>query len=555
MADQVIQAGYHSFTTDELVAGTRNDIVTTNSTTNLVIKSIEATQSQPTDAITAEATIGLTSGLASNQFTSLGNCAQANRLGLEGSVIMPASSTLSIRPTAKSITFTDEKVFNSNLNNSNQTTVQDQVVNVSVAGQSEPTLNTQTQVNKNSVSYGSNLGYTLYNYPNNYTIFHTNANGLFLKITFYSHSYYQTGFDIWNANTGTYLGGYFDNYQRGHFDGTRYIFFMHQGGPSGTRIKWIDLDESETNLTAANTTGGGNYSAYWHGQTAVATGSPSHQSAASYDNHLQGFYHNRHTNGKKYLFGYSMNSSRAWLYEVPDTLVNDSSTTVAPRWQYLSSGSSISNGTDPFGNNAGSARNMVNVFNNFYSTQQYQDLHLTFDTELARYLIYYNRGNRDRLVFTFTQAEMDAGFLTNGPIVGTHGLMAVAVASAASINVTPSVFQNVSNQNGAINWGDILANSAFSGYNAHQYNTWFVDGSTKHYFKNNGGTDYYHVHRFNPNDLNTAPVKLTTETPNSGFDSDFAVFNVQPTNAQRSARTYTKAPGLRVRVTAILSDQ
>ena len=48
------------------------------------------------------------------------------------------------------------------------------------------------------------------------------------------------------------------------------IFFMHQGGASDTRIRWIDLDESETNLTAANTTGGGNYAAYWHGQTAIA---------------------------------------------------------------------------------------------------------------------------------------------------------------------------------------------------------------------------------------------------------------------------------------------
>tara|TARA_B100000575_G_scaffold288916_1_gene289764 strand:+ start:607 stop:2274 length:1668 start_codon:yes stop_codon:yes gene_type:complete len=555
MADQIQQAGYHSFTTDELIAGTRNDIVTTNSTTNLVIKSIEATQGQPTDAITAEATIGLTSGLASGQFTSLGNCAQANRLGLEGSVIMPPSSTLSIRPTAKNIVFTDEKVFNSNNNSSNFTTIQDQVVNVSVSGQSEPTLNTQTQVDKSSVTFGSNLGYTLYNYPNNYTIFHTNANGLNLRILFYNYSSNQTGFDIWNADTGTFLGGYYDLYQRGHFDGSRYIFFMYQGGPSDTRIRWIDLDETETNLTAANTTGGGNSGSYWHGQTAIAADSPSHQSPTSYDNHLQGFYHNRHTNGKKYLFGYSMNNSRAWLYEVPETLVNDNSTTVAPRWQYLSSTSSHQNGTDPFGNNSGSAVNMVNAFVNYYSNQQYQDLRLTFDTGLARYLIYYNRGNRKRMVFTFTQAEMEEGFATHGPIIGTHGLHAVAVASASLINVASSVFNNVGSNNGEIDWGDILANSAFASYNAHSYNTFFVDGSENHYFKNSGTPDYYQVHRFNPNDLNAGPTKLTTETAAGGFDSDFAVFNVAPTNAQRSARTYTKAPSLRCRVTAILSDQ
>ncbi len=555
MADQIQQAGYHSFTTDELIAGTRNDIVTTNSTTNLVIKSIEATQGNPTDAITAEATIGLTSGLATGQFTSLGTCAKANRLGLEGSVIMPPSSTLSIRPTAKSINFTDEKVFNSNLNNSSFTTVQEQVVNVSVAGKNESALSTSTQVNKNSTTFGGNIGYTLYNYPNNYTIFHTNANGLNLRIMFYNYSTYQTGFDIWNADTGTWYGGYFHNYMRGHFDGSRYIFFMHQGGASDTRIRWIDLDESETNLTAANTTGGGSYANYWHGQTAIAPDSPQHSSSSSYDNHLQGFYHNRHTNGKKYLFGYTMNNSRAWFYEVPDTLVNDSSSTAAPRWQYLSSGSSIGNGNDPFGDNSGNAFNMVYTFSNYYSNQSYQDLRLTYDPDLARYLIFYNRGNRSLMVFTFTEAEMEAGFSSHGPMTGTHGLFAVSSQSASKINVNTNVFNNVYNYNGQINWGDVIATTGMTAYNAHQYNTFFVDGMSKIYFKQSASEDYYQVHVYNPNDLASGATKLTSFTPTSGFDSDFAVFNVSPTSAQRSSRTYTQAPSLKVRVTAILSDQ
>lgn len=554
MADSIMQAGYHSFTTDELIAGTRNDIVTTNSTTNLVIKSIEATQSSSTSSITAEATIGLTSGLATSQFTSLGTCAKANRLGLEGSVIMPPSSTLSIRPTARSITFTDEKVFNSNLNNSNFTTVQEQVVNVSVEGKNESALSTSTQVNKNSVTFGSNLGYTLYNYPNNYTIFHTNANGLNLRIMFYNHAASQTGFDIWNADTGTFYGGYYESYIRGHFDGSRYIFFMHQGGASDTRIRWIDLDESETNLTAANTTGGGNYSAYWHGQTAIAPDSPQHSSLTSYDNHLQGFYHNRHTNGKKYLFGYSSNNNRAWFYEIPDTLVNDNSSTAAPRWQYLSSVNSVT-GDDPFSDNSGNAWNMVYTFTNYVNNQQYQDLRLTYDPDLARYLIFYNRGNRNLMVFTFTEAEMEAGFGTHGPMTGTHGLFAVSNNSASKINVDSSVFDNVYNYNGQINWGNVIATTGFTPYNTNSYNTFFVDGMSKIYFKQSSTQDYYQVHVYNPNDLSSGVTKLTSETASTGFDSDFAVFNVSPTSAQRAARTYTNAPGLRVRVTAILSDQ
>ena len=556
MADSIIQAGYHKFTIDELIAGTRNDIVTTDASTNLVIRSIEATQGQNANAITAEATIGLTSGLASGDYTSLGTVAKADRVGAEGNVIMPASSTLSIRPSAKSIIFNDEKVFNSNNNASNFTNKQEQVVKVNVAGTNEPTLNTDTQVDKTAVTYGSNLGYTLYNYPNNYTIYHTNSSGLHLRIMFYNYTGSQTGFDIWNADTGTFLGGYYSAYQRGHFDGSRYIFFFHNSGTTDTRIKWIDLEESETNLTAANTTGGGNYDAYWHGQTAIAPDSPNHQSSTTHDNMLQGFYENPET-GKRYFMGYAGSSARAYLYEIPDTLTNDSSTTPAPRWQYLSSTSYFQTGTDPFGNNSGNGWNLNYAIYNYYSNQSYQDLRLTYDTALERYLIFYHRGNTNLMVWTFTAAEMESGFLTHGPMVDTNGLICVSQSSASNINVDPSVWDNVYNYNAQLNFSTVLGTSAFSGYGAQTYNTWFVDGMSKIYFKqNNAAKDYYQVHWYNPNDLASGPTKLTTESDAStGFDGDFAVFNVPPTTAQRSSRTYTQAPGLKVRVTAVQSDQ
>ena len=554
MADSIIQAGYHKFTTDELIAGTRNDIVTTDASTNLVIRSIEATQGQNANAITAEATIGLTSGLAGGDFTSLGTVAKADRVGAEGNVIMPASSTLSIRPSAKSIIFNDEKVFNSNNNASNFTTKQEQVVKVNVAGRNEPTLNTGTQIDKTSVTYGAGLGYTLYNYPNNYTIYHTNSSGLHLRIMFYNYTGSQTGFDIWNADTGTFLGGCYSAYQRGHFDGSRYIYFLLNGGTTNTRIKWIDLEESETNLTAANTTGGGNYDSYWHGQTAIAADSPNHGSNTTNDNMLQGFYQNPET-GKKYFIGYAGSATRAYLYEIPDTLTNDSSTTPAPRWQYLSSTSYTQTGTDPFGNNSGNAWNIPYTIYNYVNNAAYQDLRLTYDTALERYLIFYNRGNKNLMVLTFTAAEMESGFLTHGPMTGTNGLMFVSESSASNINVDSSVWKNVYNYNAELNWGDVIGSAAFSGYDVQTYNTFFVDGMSKIYFKSDG-TDYWQVHYYNPNDLASGPTKLTSESDaTTGFDSDFAVFNVTPTTAQRSSRTYTQAPGLKVRVTAVQSDQ
>ena len=159
--------------------------------------------------------------------------------------------------------------------------------------------------------------------------------------------------------------------------------------------------------------------------------------------------------------------------------------------------------------------------------------------------------------FTFTAAEMEAGFLTHGPMTGTNGLFAVAESSASNINVDSSVWKNIYHYNAELNWGDVIGSAAFSGYDAQTYNTWFVDGMSKIYFKqSNSATDYYQVHYYNPNDLASGPTKLTSESDaTTGFDGDFAVFNVTPTTAQRSSRTYTQAPGLKVRVTAVQSDQ
>ena len=110
MPDQIKQLAFKEFSITELRNGTAANVLTTNASTHHVIKSIEATQGNNDDAINATATLGLTAGLASGQFTSVGNVAKKDRVGLSGSVIMDASSTLTVRPTAKSIIFTDERI-------------------------------------------------------------------------------------------------------------------------------------------------------------------------------------------------------------------------------------------------------------------------------------------------------------------------------------------------------------------------------------------------------------------------------------------------------------
>ena len=81
MADQVKQLAFKKFTTSELQAGSAANVLTTDASTHYVIKSIETTQGSAVSAVIATATLGLTAGLASGEYTSIGNI-KADRVGL-----------------------------------------------------------------------------------------------------------------------------------------------------------------------------------------------------------------------------------------------------------------------------------------------------------------------------------------------------------------------------------------------------------------------------------------------------------------------------------------
>ena len=178
MADQVKQLAFKKFTTAELQNGTAANVLTTDASTHYVIKSIEATQGYNDDAINATATLGLTAGLSAGEFTTIGTVAKKDRVGISGSAIMDASSTLTIRPVAATITFTDEKIHQG-LENLNVQRTFLQAVYPEVNGRAETTLNSETTIDKTSVTYSGGSYSTMYNVPyGNYTIHHTNANGV-----------------------------------------------------------------------------------------------------------------------------------------------------------------------------------------------------------------------------------------------------------------------------------------------------------------------------------------------------------------------------------------
>ena len=162
MADQVKQLAFKKFTQTELENGTAANVLTTDASTHYVIKGIEATQGNNNDAVTADATIGLTAGLAAGEFTSLGTVAKANRVGLSGSAIMDASSTLTIRPTAKSIVFADE-IMQYALETSGNPRKFRVVTTPTVNGNTDTAITSRNTIDKTSVTFsGNSLGQQQY---------------------------------------------------------------------------------------------------------------------------------------------------------------------------------------------------------------------------------------------------------------------------------------------------------------------------------------------------------------------------------------------------------
>lgn len=560
MADQVKQLAFKEFTTTELSNGTPANMVTTDATTHYVIKSIEGTQSG-TLPITATATLGLTAGLATGQYTTLGTLKQ-NRVGLSGSAIMDASSTLTIRPTATPISFSDEKVFQG-ITGSNPSRKYVEVVRPSVNGIAETTLNTETTIDKTSVTYSGGSYNSMQPYGSgNFTIQHTNANGVNLRILFGTGSSNGSYFEVWNADDGTYYGYYYNSYDTPLFDGERYIFWVGTNGASNTRVFWYDLDESTTNLLAANTTGGGTGTSFWHGQTAIWNDSPAINSRTSYDNHLNAYCKVRGT-GKRYITGYSRGNNRCWICELPDTLTNDSSTTPTVKWLYLNSGSNVASGQSPFGQN-GSAWNVDYVFNSAMQPTDQAQYRLTFDSEKSRFYLWYAYNNHYWVCFTFSQKEFDdrpTGNLITVANSSSQGLFLVSNAEYADINIASAYFVNWGSSNGYVDLtGSSFNNASGSNKNPFSNSPVYMDG--KNWYYKNGVS-------FNPDGYYRKCIKVdmsvgssagfTNMIPNTTvpdtYQTDLFVSFGTPSASTIASRTYVNAPTFKVRITGILSDQ
>ena len=566
MADQVKQLAFKEFTIAEIQAGTAANVLTTNASTHHVIKSIEATQNDNNNAVTATATLGLTSGLSSGQFASLGTVARKDRVGLSGSAIMDASSTLTIRPTAQTIDFVDENVFTGK--NTSAGTVNEIFVKStfpSVNGTEETTLRSETTVDKNSGTYSGSYD-SLAGYPSgNYKVHHTNANGVNLILVFNNGDSSGSSFAVWNADTNVQYGYYNQSYDRPIFDGKRYIFWVKMHGQSQMRVRWYDLDESTTNLTAANTTGGGNGADFWHGQTGIWADSPGLSGRTSYDNHLNAYFQNRHTNNKRYFCGYSNSNNRGWLVEFEDTLSNDGNNPV-PKWVYLSTtNNSTSGSTDPFNRNS-SAWNMTALINQQKQPTDEAQLQLTYDPAINRYMIWYSPYNNEFWPLTFTQSEFDnisnSGTLVNDGAGDANGIRVVASDSAADINIDTNIAENGGSGNMKVSVGGnntyiATTTNAYAQNSTSSMSPVYID-KTNFYFrnKNSASSSADKVVKVDASNVTTAVDMIpNTAIPSGAFSSNIFVSITTPSASTIAGRAYVNAPGLKIRVSGIDVDQ
>jgi len=548
MADQIKQIAFKEFTPTEIGAGTPWNAIQSGGTDAYVIKSIEATQKVDTTAgaITATATVGLTSDFNNGKYASVGNIAKQGKTASTGNIIVDSNSTFTVRPTAKTINFQD-KILHIDTENSFAPRKTRTQTEAAVGGVTD--LNIAVDIDKTSVTMASqenlyNSGY----YQGNYTAFITNANGTPLKILFKSDNGDGLGFDLHNYNTGVRYG-YFSssggrNYAKLNFDGSRYIYWYYNN-----KIYYFDLDESDSNLASANTMGGGNGHDYYHGEINF-TGSPN-SSQTTYDNHYGDICQK---DGKTYMIWSGGSSKKGYMAELPSTLTNDSTTAnVCPKWCELWYNSST-NLTDPFGATS------CYSFHQVWATNGYGGhggLQITYDTTLERFLVYLIDASDRTFVGTFTQSNFDA--VANGSMMaqtnsaGGFGLVVVAESNLQSDLGFNSNITNQASGQGYLYKNHIYNNStgAPASWSYNQNSEWFYDQRDIYVMNANSGAYNFHVYKVN---LVTKAVTDMTASVSGAIankEGRFLYRSAIPTSSTIASRNYPSAPSLTVRISGV----
>lgn len=540
MADRIEELFLKKFTSTEIQAGTRHDF-TTDANTAYVIKDIETTQGSDTFPIAGSVTAGKTTDFSAGRFSRIGQFGSLVD-SLSGSAILDASSTLSIRPTAQSINFRD--VLMQIDNSQGATTAAGPVINYvlpSVNGVEDTSLKTETSVSASNP--GSTRGNFSTSHSDEFSIIHTNANGVKLYMRFTKANSSSSYVHIVGADNGTdYVTLDQISTYNGHvWDGLRYIYWVAQG-----YIYYYDTDASD--LTAA-----GHSSGYkCHGRM---TAPYTNYSNSTYD-HKTTDYHQSNHDGKKYIYQYFTSSQVGTITQLPDTIADNAT---CPKTVFTNNGSYVSNARDVYGNNAGGAWNQYFTRNQSSVNQYMRSRMTTFtDKEGTKMWALFERFN-STYIWVYMWPESNMAATTSGGVLksndnnpANNGVILVSSTSAsdaAKLNWN-STYWNHSSGNLNFRLGSSYIGSGNASFQSGSYGGMWFDGLTMYYSNVSGN---YNVFKINFEE--TSFPGLFTDNQYYGGIGSFFMIAAEPDAATIASRTYTSAPGLTVRVTGVKEDR
>ncbi len=555
MVDRIKQIAFREFSLSESEAGTPWNAIQTGNTDAYVVKTILSTQGVNTaeGAISATATVGLTSDFNNGKYASIGTIAQQNRVGMSGSQVVDSNSTLTVRPVAKDFKFSDTTV---QVDTESQTQPRKSRKEVRGSVLDVVDVSTGADIDKTSVTFanqqkayqGSSNAYS-----HNYTFYHTNVNGVHLKIIVATGSSSNSTFEIHNADTGVQYGYYQTSYGTPMFDGERYLYWWDE---NYARIHYYDTDETTSNLSAANTYGGNNNAFFYHGRIEFATALSG--SNTSYDNHYVDL---EVKDGKTYFFFLQGSQNCFWMVELPTTLTNYSpSANYGVKWVKLWNGASSSQS-----NNFGTNNYTMGYLNNVFGNGSQGTTRVTYDDEIKRWIAYYNvSGLGDTYVGTFTQADYDAtpsgSYLRGADGTYNHGfgLCCLEDTEIATHLKIPATYISQSNGQGSITHSLIYQNLKPTGDNWYSNNAseryWI---GRKQYLANADTTNSKQFHIYELDLPNEKGTDLTASISGNilNYYGRFVVTKSVPDATTIASRTYSSAPKLTVSISGVHEDR
>lgn len=560
MADTVKELFNKKFTSSEISSGTTYSF-TTDANTAYVIKDIQSQQNDvATTKINATASIGLTSDFSAtpSKYTDLGTIASSTVTGATGSEIMDASSTFSIRVPAQTINFKDI-VHSSLAYVSNSAITEVEGSTTTVDGQVEANL---TPTVFTATSIGSNFAITNNgaNFPGCWRQFVTNPItnvNLALSHTHDGNSVHY--FNVAGFNNSTNYLNYNLTYQPTEFDG-RFVYSVS----ANNRLRFYDTKGAASR--SPSTVAHGSIDLKNAAGSTIAMGS----SGSTYPK-LSGSYFS--DIGKRYLLINPSYTGGLMLYEMPD--YDDSGTALAAvsgvnasttqAYQVQDSSWSSSTGTGP-NNNRINPASIRQSYSNGGETESW--FIGTSAASTTKRILIFQDGNTNDLNVNLFFFIADTAYMSQTTSNNSQ-------FTAYSVNT--SELMSDFGWSGS-NFNDISGKCAYISCNSMRSATnstakwgtesWFWLDQDVLYFTNidTGGTGPIQAWNLKTNEM-TAPITWAQYVDSGGTSLPMPAtavgnnlighrsFAQIPTSTQIAARTYTKAPSLQVRATAIKEDR